>query len=71
VRIFIAVDTLGKEELLVALAFQFKTLIVVSEERLKMIQAIQELCDIPDIFTHDVNLGRIHVIPKKELNYQR
>jgi hypothetical protein len=57
--------------LLVALAFQFKTLIVVSEERLKMIQTIQELCNIPDIFTHDVNLGRIHVIPKKELNYQR
>ena len=35
-----------------------------------MIHSIKELCNIPDVFTHDTSLGRIHVIPKKQLNYQ-
>lgn len=71
-QILVGADTLGKEELLVAIALKFQTLIVVDEERLRMLRAIRSVVtDLPDVFTHDPLLGRIVVLAKKEVNMKR
>lgn len=70
-QILLAVDTLGKEELMVAIALTFKTLIVVDEERLRQLNIIRQFVDLPDVFTHDKKLGRVYAVPKKGLNYKR
>jgi hypothetical protein len=64
-------DTLGKEELLVAIALTFKTLIVVSEERLQMLNVVRKVVDLPDVFTHDPSLGRVIVLAKNQVNYKK
>ncbi|KAL9651085.1 hypothetical protein ABK040_002802 [Willaertia magna] len=66
--ILIAVDTLGKEELLVALAMTFNTLIVVPEERIELIECMEGTVPV-ELFTHDPNLGRVLVKGKKEVNF--
>lgn len=69
-QFLIGIDYLGKEELLVAIALKFQTLIVVSEEKLQMIQAMRKIItDLPDVFTHDSSKGRVIALPKKEVNY--
>jgi hypothetical protein len=64
-------DTLGKEELLVAIALTFKTLIVVSEERLQMLNTVRKVVHLPDVFTHDPALGRVVVLAKNQVNYKK
>lgn len=70
-KILIGMDSLGKEELLVAIALMFKTLIVVDEERLRTLSAMRRVLeDMPDVFTHDPRQGRVIALPKKEVNYR-
>eukprot|EP00817_Percolomonadidae_sp_ATCC50343_P001303 CAMPEP_0117425182 /NCGR_PEP_ID=MMETSP0758-20121206/5492_1 /TAXON_ID=63605 /ORGANISM="Percolomonas cosmopolitus, Strain AE-1 (ATCC 50343)" /LENGTH=499 /DNA_ID=CAMNT_0005209487 /DNA_START=136 /DNA_END=1632 /DNA_ORIENTATION=- len=69
-RICIATDTLGKEELLVAAAFKLKSLVVVSEERMKQIEVMRHVIDIPDIFTSNPDEGRIYCLSKRQVNYR-
>jgi DNA cross-link repair 1B protein len=63
-RIFITTDTLGKEELLLAVAMSLKSMIVCDEERLASINIIRRHLDIPEIFTTK-EVGRIFIVPKK------
>lgn len=60
---FIGVDSLGKEELLVLLAEHFNTLIVVNEERYKNLVSIGFYTKL---FTTDAKKGFIEVIKKIE-----
>lgn len=63
-RIFVFSYTLGKEEVLVNLAEEFQTLIVVDEERYRKIV----LMDLrPELFTTDPKAGWIHVKQIKSL----
>jgi hypothetical protein len=66
-KIVIGMDTLGKEELLIAISLKLKSLIVVEEERLNMLNVIRKVVNIPDVFTHDENQGRVIVVKKKDL----
>jgi hypothetical protein len=70
-RFLVGVDTLGKEELLVALGVALKSLVVVDSERLEMLSVMQKHASIPDIFTDRPNEGRIHVVSKREVNIRR
>ncbi len=63
-RIFIFTYYLGKEEVLLSLAEQFETLIVVDEDRYKKIK-LMELS--PELFTTDPAKGWIHVKNIKNL----
>lgn len=63
-------DTLGREELLIAIGMALKSLVVVNSERLEMLQTLRKSIPIPDIFTDDPNEGRVIVLPKKEVNYR-
>ncbi|KAF0972931.1 hypothetical protein FDP41_008783 [Naegleria fowleri] len=67
-RILLAVDHLGKEELLIALAQTFKTLIVVPEERLELLECMSDVIPI-QLFTHNPEQGRILVKSKKEVSF--
>ena len=60
-RILICVDSLGKEELMIALALKYETLIVVNEDRYQLIKAINLQ---PELFTTNRNDGWIEVIRK-------
>ncbi|EFC38573.1 hypothetical protein NAEGRDRAFT_59473 [Naegleria gruberi] len=66
-HILIAVDHLGKEELMLALATTFQTLIVVPEERYELLECMNDIIPI-DLFTCDPKQGRIFVKSKKEVN---
>lgn len=71
-KILIAVDTIGKEELLVQLSLKLQSLVVVTTERMLMIkQLMKNGVDIPDIFTTNPEDGRIHTVPKKDLSVKR
>ncbi|KAG2378646.1 hypothetical protein C9374_008285 [Naegleria lovaniensis] len=67
-RILIAVDHLGKEELLIALAKTFETLIVVPEERLELLECMNDIIPV-QLFTHNPEKGRIIVKSKKEVSF--
>lgn len=55
-----------------AIALKFQTLIVVDEERLRMLRAIRSVVtDLPDVFTHDPQLGRVMVLAKKEVTMKQ
>lgn len=69
-KILVAVDTLGKEELLVAIAMECKSLVVLPPERLRTIQILQEVTDLPDVFTTNKRIGRIFALSKREVNYK-
>lgn len=70
-RFCIATDSLGKEELLVALAMNLKSLVVVTEERLHQINSIRRVVNLPDLFTSDESQGRIICMDKRSLNFDR
>lgn len=63
-RIFLCVDSVGKEELMVQLAQHYKTLIVVNEQRYEIIQAMNYY---RDHFTTKKDEGWIEVIRKGEV----
>eukprot|EP00761_Pharyngomonas_kirbyi_P014757 gb/GECH01014787.1/.p1 GENE.gb/GECH01014787.1/~~gb/GECH01014787.1/.p1 ORF type:complete len:722 (+),score=156.25 gb/GECH01014787.1/:1-2166(+) len=69
-QVLIGMDHLGKEELLVSIALRFRTLIVVTEERLRDIRVIQSLTDLPDLFTHHPADGRVHVLPRRRVSHR-
>jgi DNA cross-link repair 1B protein len=70
-RILVAADTLGKEELFINLALKFDTLIVIPPERLEILDKVCMVVNLPNVFTIDPNEGRIHVVSKKELTFER
>ncbi|NXU53619.1 DCR1B exonuclease, partial [Turnix velox] len=57
-HVVIGVYSLGKEELLVELALEFRTWVVVSPQRLQEIQ----LMELPDVFTSDEGAGWIRAV---------
>ena len=63
-RILIAIDNLGKEEMLIELANLFQTLIVVNETRYSTLRAIGLYLDK---FTTNPDEGSIEVIRKKQI----
>ena len=62
-RVFVCVDSLGKEELMVALAEKYQTIIVVNEDRYALIQSINLR---PELFSTNRDDGWIEVIRKSE-----
>ena len=56
--------SLGKEDLLVAMALHVRTWIVVTSEQYKQLSIL----DMPNVFTTDQGAGHIHVIPMKQAN---
>ena len=64
-QILIKVDLWGKEELLAKLAKRFQTLVVVSQERFKMLSVAIDMGLLPPIFTTDPTEGRIHTVSYK------
>ena len=56
--------SLGKEDLLVAMALHVRTWIVVTSEQYKQLSIL----DMPNVFTTDTGAGHIHVIPMKQAN---
>jgi len=68
-NVFLGIDTLGKEELLVQLAQIFNTKIVVDVERMKLLNIIG---NIPlHLFETDQTKGFIIVKPKQQVTHQR
>jgi DNA cross-link repair 1B protein len=63
-RFYIGLDNIGKEEMLVELAKQMETLVVVTNTRY---QNILHMGFDHHIFTTDVSEGWIEVVPKKQL----
>ena len=64
-RVFLFVYTLGKEEVFTNLAKDFKTLIVVDEDRFRIVNQIDLQ---PELFTTDPTQGWIHVINIRKLS---
>ncbi len=62
-KIYIAVDSLGKEELFIILADFYNTKIIVNNERYKKLKLIDHRLDV---FTLDKNEGWIEIIKKSE-----
>jgi DNA cross-link repair 1B protein len=62
--VWIAIETLGKEDLLIALAEHFKTLIVVNEARYHSIELLNLR---PELFTTNKEEGWIKVVRRAEL----
>ena len=62
-RILIGLHSLGKEELLVAVARHFRVYIYVPEDRLRQL----ELLEVPDVFTTNFTDTRIHVVDQHQL----
>ncbi len=62
-RVFICIDSLGKEEMAVELSVKYETLIVVSDIRYEMIRIIDLS---PHLFTNDPNKGWIEIINKND-----
>ncbi|KAM4700447.1 5' exonuclease Apollo isoform 2-T2 [Discoglossus pictus] len=63
--IVIGLYSIGKEELLVELAKTYQTWIVVSPQRLELLQ----LLEMEDVFTAEENAGRVRVVEHSEINY--
>ena len=63
-RVLIAIDNLGKEEMLIELSNMFQTLIVVNETRYSTLQAIGLYIDK---FTTNPDEGFIEVIRKPQI----
>ncbi|POI27561.1 hypothetical protein CIB84_008689 [Bambusicola thoracicus] len=59
------VYSLGKEELLVDLALEFGTWVVVSPSRLEQMR----LLELPEVFTTEEGAGRIHVVDVAEIRW--
>ncbi|KJE92634.1 DNA cross-link repair protein 1B [Capsaspora owczarzaki ATCC 30864] len=66
-RVMIGIDTLGKEELLEAVALRLQTWIVVSQSRLNALQLI----GARDVFTSNPTDSRIWVVGKREVTAER
>lgn len=58
-KVYIGLRKLGKEKLLVEIAQHLRERILVSQERMKILEAIE---DVPDVFTTDANASRIHCV---------
>ena len=56
--------SLGKEDLLVAMAMRYKTWVVVSEEQYQVLTII----GVPNVFTTSSSEGFIHVVPINKIN---
>ena len=69
VDVVFGIDNLGKEELLVALAHRYRTLVVVLPDRLRWIR----LCDVSDesVFTDEPGAGRFIVEPRRTVTRDR
>ncbi|NXJ13952.1 DCR1B exonuclease, partial [Odontophorus gujanensis] len=64
-RVVIGVYSLGKEELLVDLALEFSTWVVVSPSRLEQMR----LLELPEVFTSEEGAGRIHAVDVAEIRW--
>ncbi|XP_010722436.1 5' exonuclease Apollo, partial [Meleagris gallopavo] len=64
-RVVIGVYSLGKEELLVDLALEFSTWVVVSPSRLEQMR----LLELPEVFTTEEGAGRIHAVDIAEIRW--
>lgn len=64
-EIVIGLYSIGKESLLVDLARTFQSWIVVSPQRLKLLN----LLDLEEVFSASYEDGRIHVVEQSEVNY--
>lgn len=64
-RVFLCVDSVGKEELMVILGQHYKTMIVVNEQRFEMILAMSYHIEM---FTTNKAEGWIEVIRKGEID---
>jgi hypothetical protein len=67
--IVLGIDNLGKEELLIRLAHRFKSLVVVSPERLRWLH-VCELTDV-SVFTSEPEAGRLIVEPRRVVTRDR
>jgi hypothetical protein len=67
--IVLGIDNLGKEELLIRLAHRFKSLVVVSPERLRWLR-VCELTDV-SVFTSEPEAGRFIVEPRRVVTRDR
>ncbi|KAJ1138745.1 hypothetical protein NDU88_005126 [Pleurodeles waltl] len=63
--VVIGLYTIGKEALMVELALEFKTWIVVSPDRLELLK----LLELEDVFTLEKGAGRIRVVQHSDVNY--
>ncbi|XP_018102080.1 5' exonuclease Apollo isoform X2 [Xenopus laevis] len=63
--IVIGVYNIGKESLLVDLAKTFKTWVVVSAQRLELLQILE----MENVFTTEEGAGRIRLVDQSEVNY--
>ena len=66
-RIFIALDSIGKEEVVVAIARHFETYAVVDEQRYELLKAMDF---DPELFTTNPSEGIVQVVRKNTL-YRR
>eukprot|EP01064_Diplonema_japonicum_P012193 TRINITY_DN1964_c2_g1_i1.p1 TRINITY_DN1964_c2_g1~~TRINITY_DN1964_c2_g1_i1.p1 ORF type:complete len:588 (+),score=86.17 TRINITY_DN1964_c2_g1_i1:47-1765(+) len=64
-RILVKVDLWGKEELLIDLATRYETLVVVTPERMEMLELAMGLGLIPDVWTTIPSEGRIVTVSYK------
>ncbi|XP_013386025.1 5' exonuclease Apollo isoform X1 [Lingula anatina] len=62
--ILLGMNSLGKEDLLVDIAMEFETWIVVTPTRLEMLK----LLELPDVFTDDRQAGRIRLAPSPRIS---
>ncbi|ETO32563.1 hypothetical protein RFI_04557 [Reticulomyxa filosa] len=69
-RVMMALDTLGKEELLISMSEKLKTLIVVTKERFEQLKVLFSTQDINmcKYFTCDERQGYIHVGTKRDVS---
>jgi DNA cross-link repair 1B protein len=68
-RVFLGMDNLGKEELLISLAIAFSTKVIVSEQRLQEMKVIFEKTSVnySDFFATHYDRAFIFVVSKQEL----
>jgi DNA cross-link repair 1B protein len=67
--VVLGIDNLGKEELLIRLAHRFKSLVVVSPERLRWL-LVSDLTDV-SVFTTEAGAGRFVVEPRRIVTRER
>ena len=67
-RFMIAVDTLGKEDVFIALSSLLDTLIVVNPDRYKRLQSLLDHENVARYFTTDVENGYILMVNKREIS---
>eukprot|EP00743_Colponemidia_sp_Colp-15_P008139 GILK01008824.1.p1 GENE.GILK01008824.1~~GILK01008824.1.p1 ORF type:complete len:460 (+),score=74.35 GILK01008824.1:110-1381(+) len=65
-RIMVGIDHLGKEEILITLAQELQTLVVVSDKRYEWITEMEA----PNVFTTNKSEGFVHVVSRRDITRQ-